>query len=177
MTTHMEALKIDQPKRRGLDPYEELANAIVIQAVDDYKSLKSGRIPYVSEETQVNMNKEDVYKIIFTEKQKILKFFKSKWYATLTTLKPDVLIQRLETAKYHKWKPRYEYANFNCKYFQQLCKEHGYGIAFICKSAKISHDVIFKLGRYKKRMVRLATIQKIEKALNLESGSLILEEK
>ena len=177
MTTHMEALKIDQPKRRGPDPYEELANAIVIQAVDDYKSLKSGRIPYVSEETQVNMSKKDVFQTILTEKLKILKFFNSKWYATLTTLKPDVLIHRLENAKYPRWKPKYEYVNFNCKYFQQLCQERGVGIAFLCKRTKVAHNVILKLGRYKKRMVRLKTVQKIEEVLNLESGSLILEKK
>lgn len=52
--------EVETMNQRSIDPYEELANAIVIQAINDYKAVKSGRIPTITEEEQINMSAEDV---------------------------------------------------------------------------------------------------------------------
>ena len=38
--------------KRQIEPYELLANAVIELAVQDYRMLRSGRIPTVSEETR-----------------------------------------------------------------------------------------------------------------------------
>ena len=69
--------------RGGLDPYQELANAIIVQAAEDYRlalrTLKSN--PYNSAASG--------------ERTALERFFRSDWYATLTTLNPEMLISRL----------------------------------------------------------------------------------
>ena len=55
-----------------MNPYEALANAIIIQAAKDYR--EGGR--YVQRELR--------------------KFFRSSYFGILTTLDPEYLIQRLE---------------------------------------------------------------------------------
>ena len=62
---------------RKHDPYEELANAIILRAVEDYRELWF-------------KDKED------SKKQIIIKFFHSKWFSILTKLDPSWLIQKLE---------------------------------------------------------------------------------
>lgn len=58
--------------------YEELANAIIIQAVKDYrfswKKSKSGQ----------------------AERQQIQKFFRSRLFANITKVNPEYLINKLE---------------------------------------------------------------------------------
>lgn len=71
-------------KNSNLNPYEELANAIVLQAVRDYreavKKLSRGR------------KNRDAH---FT-KEECLRFFRSKWFSQLTELDPEFLIRRLD---------------------------------------------------------------------------------
>lgn len=71
-------------KNSNLNPYEELANAIVLQAVRDYrdanKKLSRGR------------KNQDAQ---FT-KEECLRFFRSKWFSLLTDLAPEFLIRRLD---------------------------------------------------------------------------------
>ena len=59
-----------------MDPYENLANAIILQAVKDY------RLP----------DNE-------SELKKIERFFHSDWFSVLTSLDPDLLIQKLRKEK------------------------------------------------------------------------------
>ena len=59
-----------------MDPYEELANAIVLQAVKDYRNA----------ELQQDMNE-------------IERFFRSGWFGVLTTIDPEVLIHKLKEEK------------------------------------------------------------------------------
>ena len=64
-----------------MTPYEELANAIILQAVKDYR--------------------------LHDEKQEIVsieRFFRSEWFGVLTNINPEILI-----AKLRKEKVRYEY--------------------------------------------------------------------
>lgn len=59
-----------------MDPYEELANAIVLQAVKDYRNAV----------LQQDMNE-------------IERFFRSGWFGFLTTIAPEVLIHNLKEEK------------------------------------------------------------------------------
>ena len=64
-----------------MNPYEELANAIVLQAVKDYR---------LHDDEQ--------------ELASIERFFRSGWFSTLTSINPEMLISKLR-----KEKVRYEY--------------------------------------------------------------------
>jgi len=64
-----------------MNPYEELANAIVLQAVKDYRMHEDER-----------------------ELASIEHFFRSGWFSTLTSINPEMLISKLR-----KEKVRYEY--------------------------------------------------------------------
>lgn len=59
-----------------MNPYEELANAIVLQAVKDYR---------------LNEDKREL--------ASIERFFRSAWFSTLTSINPDMLISKLRKEK------------------------------------------------------------------------------
>ena len=66
------------------DPYEQLANAIVLSAVKDYrdaiKKLARGR----KSQAALDM------------KESCLRFFRSGWFKTLTEIDPEYLITKLD---------------------------------------------------------------------------------
>lgn len=66
------------------DPYEQLANAIVIAAAKDYraaiKKLARGR------KCQAALDM----------KEECLRFFRSGWFKTLTEIDPEYLIKKLD---------------------------------------------------------------------------------
>jgi hypothetical protein len=64
-----------------MDPYQELANAIVLQAVKDYR---------------LHDNEQELARIEC--------FFRSDWFSVLTNVDPEILITKLR-----KEKVRYEY--------------------------------------------------------------------
>jgi hypothetical protein len=64
-----------------MDPYQELANAIVLQAVKDYR---------------LHDNEQEL--------ARIERFFRSDWFSVLTNVDPEILITKLR-----KEKVRYEY--------------------------------------------------------------------
>ena len=59
-----------------MNPYEELANAIVLQAVKDYRLQEDKR-----------------------ELASIERFFRSAWFSTLTSINPEMLISKLRKEK------------------------------------------------------------------------------
>lgn len=59
-----------------MDPYENLANAIILRAVEDYRLTDNEK-----------------------ELEEIEAFFHSDWFATLTCLDPDLLIKKLRKEK------------------------------------------------------------------------------
>ena len=71
-------------KNLAEDPYERLANAIILQAVTDYRSVlkKIRRNP---------KNKDSV-----DEALRIESFFRSGWYSQLTAVDGEYLIRRLQ---------------------------------------------------------------------------------
>lgn len=64
--------------------YEALANAIIVQAVMDYKAVFS----------LLQKNPED--RMAQAEAKRIKRFFHSRWFRTLTTLDAEYLIRQIE---------------------------------------------------------------------------------
>jgi hypothetical protein len=79
-------------------PYEDIANAVVMQAVTDYRNALNG----------VGYGSIPADSVIV----ELEKFFHSTWYQTLTRVKGDYLIERLK--KEHQAKQEKE----------QLCESH-----------------------------------------------------
>ena len=89
---------------RKLDPWQELANAIIKTAVSDYregyKSLYKGR--RLKECAQHAGNIEACRKIADKDMPYTnfiagcLRFFRSGWFRELTEIEPEILIRRLE---------------------------------------------------------------------------------
>lgn len=69
--------------------YLNLANAIIIQAVDDYRRCLK------------KLNKKPYHQNALKEKHEIERFFRSEWYSCLTDVNPEKLIKNLndEVAK------------------------------------------------------------------------------
>lgn len=59
-----------------MDPYEELANAIVLQAVKDYRNAE-----------------------LQQDRNEIERFFRSDWFGVLTAIDPEALIHKLKEEK------------------------------------------------------------------------------
>ena len=66
-----------------MDPYENLANAIVLLAVKDYRKALS------------RCNRHPEKDSFRQDKKSIERFFRSGWFGVLTGLDPEVLIRRL----------------------------------------------------------------------------------
>ena len=62
--------------KKSNSPYENLANAIILQAVKDYRETLS----------RYNLHREkDAYS---HDKESIERFFRSRWFGVLTTIDP-----------------------------------------------------------------------------------------
>ncbi|MCH4000657.1 MAG: hypothetical protein LKF15_10635 [Lachnospiraceae bacterium] len=70
------------PKSGG-DPYENLANAIIIQAADDYVAALK------------RIQKNPGNKAALHDAMSIENFFHSGWFGVLTSVDPDYLIEGL----------------------------------------------------------------------------------
>ena len=70
-------------KNLSENPYEKLANAIVLQAVSDYRAALK--------KVKKNSNNRDA----IDGSLQIEKFFRSEWYQTLTSVDGEYLIDRL----------------------------------------------------------------------------------
>lgn len=70
-------------KKLSENPYEALANAIVLQAVNDYRA--------VLKKVKKNPNNRTA----LDEALQIERFFRSQWYQVLTSVDGEYLINRL----------------------------------------------------------------------------------
>ena len=70
-------------KKLAENPYEALANAIVLQAVNDYRAALK--------KVKKNPNNREA----LDEALQIERFFKSQWYQVLTSVDGEYLINRL----------------------------------------------------------------------------------
>lgn len=66
-----------------MSPYERLANAIVLRAVDDYRDALK-RLAGFPHDRDSNRTKAEIER-----------FFRSGWFSTLTSLAPEMLIEKL----------------------------------------------------------------------------------
>ena len=71
-------------KNRVEDPYERLANAIILQAVTDYRAALK----------RIKRKPEDRETI--DEAMRVESFFRSGWYSQLTAVDGEYLIRRLQ---------------------------------------------------------------------------------
>lgn len=70
-------------KRLSENPYEALANAIVLQAVNDYRAALK------------KVKKNPNNRTALDEALQIERFFRSQWYQVLTSVDGEYLIDRL----------------------------------------------------------------------------------
>lgn len=76
--------------RQGRDPYEDLANAIVLQAVKDYRAAL--------QKLKANKNRYSAKR----SKEEVERFFLSGWFSELTELNGAFLMRKIrEELDYH----------------------------------------------------------------------------
>ena len=66
------------------DPYEDLANAIVLLAVKDYRDALKKLMKHPRHESAKHTKAE------------VERFLRSDWYRELTTIKPEILLRKLK---------------------------------------------------------------------------------
>lgn len=64
-------------------PYENLASAIILSAVADYRKALQRWTQHPQKQSYI------------AEKQSLERFFRSDWFSVLTSLDPEVLISKL----------------------------------------------------------------------------------
>ena len=69
--------------KNTISPYENLANAIILRAVVDYRSAL-GVLRYSPNDKDATISKNDIER-----------FFRSGWFSLLTNVDPEMLINRL----------------------------------------------------------------------------------
>lgn len=67
-----------------MDPYEKLANAIILQAVKDYRTAKR------------KLKRNPRNHLAQSEVDSIERFFRSDWYSCLTEVDGEMLIKKLQ---------------------------------------------------------------------------------
>ncbi len=67
-----------------MTPYENLANAIILRAVEDYR------------EAQRDLKYNPSYNPALYTVSEVERFFRSGWFSTLTSLDGEVLIRKLQ---------------------------------------------------------------------------------
>ncbi len=70
-----------------LDPYQSLANAIIHQAITDYRGADKKLSENPKDSTAQHTHNE------------CLKFFHSRWFGVLTDVRPEILVERLREEK------------------------------------------------------------------------------
>ena len=73
-----------------MDPYEDLANAIVLQAVSDYRYATKRMRTHPEEATRHRRRKKEVER-----------FIRSDWFGVLTSLDPIILLEKLKEEGRH----------------------------------------------------------------------------
>lgn len=64
--------------------YENLANAIILQAVKDYRGILR------------KIKKHPFDRLVLSEKRRLERFFRSQWFGMLTGVDPEMLIGKLK---------------------------------------------------------------------------------
>lgn len=83
-----------------MDAYEKLANAIIIQAADDFRSYTKKLKTLKAVDTR-SMDAKALAKYkkkldtVETDIREVVAFFYSDWYRCLTDVEPDAILDRL----------------------------------------------------------------------------------
>lgn len=77
-------LRIEREHTIMLDPYEELANAIVEQAAKDYREMRR----------KLRKNPNDM--TARGQMGEVVRFFHSRWFGILTDANPDYILEQLK---------------------------------------------------------------------------------
>lgn len=74
-----------------MKPYSELANAVILRAIDDYR-LALERLNYLLKEPSFNGKR-----IVETKREidEIEEFFRSEWYAEMTDISGEDVIKKV----------------------------------------------------------------------------------
>ena len=160
--------------RRQIDPYELLANAVIELAVQDYRMLRSGRIPTVSEETQLNMKKKFEVRMLLQQKEAVIKFFKSKWYADLTNLSASVLLERLNSEPRKHWKPSRQYVVVSAERLKEEIDRRMLGVSMLFRLTKVKGDYYKSIVNTKKVIIPKKRALKICAGLGIPEDEFIL---
>ena len=80
-------LRIEREHTITLDPYEELANAIVEQAAKDYREMRR----------KLRKNPNDM--TARGQMGEVVRFFHSRWFGILTDANPDYILEQLKEEK------------------------------------------------------------------------------
>ena len=160
--------------RRQIDPYELLANAVIESAVQDYRMLRSGRIPTVSEETQLNMKKKFEVRMLLEQKEAVIKFFKSKWYSDLTNLSASVLLERLNSEPRKHWKPSKQYVVVSAERLKEEIDRRKLGVSMLFRLTKVKGNYYKSIVNTKKVIIPKKRALKICAGLGIPEDEFIL---
>lgn len=160
--------------RRQIDPYELLANAVIELAVQDYRMLRSGRIPTVNEETQLNMKKKFEVRMLLEQKEAVIKFFKSKWYSDLTNLSASVLLERLNSEPRKHWKPSRQYVVVSAERLKEEIDRRKLGITMLSRITKIRSSYFTNIVKRRRVIIPEKRALKICAGLGIPEDEFIL---
>ena len=160
--------------RRTVDPYEDLANAIIERAAIDYRELRNGRIPTIGEEDQLNLKRKEEVDKIAKEKRKIVNFFNSPWFSILTKLKPEYLLERLDNEKHKPWKPTRPHVEVSPERLWREIKKRNLSYAKLEELTGVKGDYYFRILTRGKNIVPLKRAQKISKGVRIPFKELII---
>lgn len=153
--------------RRQIDPYELLANAVIELAVQDYRMLRSGRIPTVNEETQLNMKKKFEVRMLLEQKEAVVKFFK-------TNLPANVLLERLNSEPMKHWKPSRQYVVVSAERLKEEIDRRKLGITMLSRITKIGCSYFTNIVEMRKVIIPEKRALKICAGLGIPEDEFIL---
>lgn len=162
--------------RRQIDPYEILANAIIERAVMDYRELRNGRIPTISEEDQLNLKREEVIDKIAKQKREIVNFFHSTWFGILTKLNPSYLLERLNSERRKPWKPTSKHVEVSPERLWREIRKRNLSYEKLERLTKVKGDYFFRILTRGKTIIPLRRAKKIAHGLRIAEREFIVRE-
>ena len=163
-----------QPVEKTIHPYELLANAIVEQAVDDYRASRDGRVYTVSEEDQLNMSQDEVDKRVLAQKKELARFFSSDWCSMLTRVNPEWMFEKLRREHHRPWKPTHRYVKVNAKRLQEEIDKQKLSYNKLEHLTGVKGDYIFRILRGRV-IIPLKRLKKLAKGLGIEERELVVK--
>lgn len=160
--------------RAQIHPYELLANAIIEQAVNDYRASRSGRVYTASEKDQLNMSQDEVDEKIMAQKKELARFFTSKWCAMLTKADTEWLFEKLRKEHHRPWKPHYKYVKVSAERLKEEIDRQNLSYNKLEQLTGVKGDYIFKIFRGKV-IIPVKRLKKLAKGLGVAKSELAVK--